>query len=485
MAPRRHPGRFPIGVWGASIGVVALLLTTAPRYGFHRDELYFLVAGRRLDWGYVDQPPLTPLLARLSELVGGTSPFAIRIMPALAVGAITLIAAAIARRMGGGVVAQVFAAFSAGWIGVVLGEGHLLSTATFDYLFWAVGLLILVLILDGADPRWWLGFGATIGIGMQNKYTIAFFAVATLVAIVASDRRRILAGPMPWIGAGLALLIALPNLAWQATHEWPQSELAEALRNRSDGPLAFVLFQPALLSIALAVPAAIGLWRLASSTELRRWRPISTMFGILFVFFLATGGKAYYVAPMYTVLLASGALWFENLDRRGRSLMAGSAVAGIAIGLFIALPLLPRNSFETMDFTGELRETVGWPELVAQVAAVRDQLPAAEQDHLSIITASYGEAGAIDILGSDLGLPPAVSGHNNYWLWGPPQDHGALVAVGPLGDLLSQICPLIESRQTVSNPWEVDNEEFGTPILLCREPTGQLSDIWDSARHYN
>ena len=485
MSPRAQFQRFPAGVWLAITGAVGLLLATAPRYGFHRDELYFLIAGRRLDWGYVDQPPLTPLLARISEVVAGTSPFAIRILPALAVGTIGLLAAAMARRFGGDHLAQVFAAFSASWAGVVLGEGHLLSTAIFDYLFWTVALWILVGLLEGSDRRWWLAFGLTIGLGMQNKSTIGFLAIAAVIGVLATRRRRLLSGPLPWIGAGIALLLAAPNLLWQAANDWPQFEMAEALRNRTDGPLAFVLSQPLLLSVTLAVPAAVGLWRLARSADLRRWRAIAVAYGLLFVLFLVTAGKAYYVAPMYSALFAAGALWFESLGRIGRRAMAGAAVTGVAIGVLIALPVLPRDSFEALDATGELRETLGWPELVDQVAAVRDLLPAAQHDSIAIVTGSYGEAGAIDILGPARGLPAAVSGHNNYWLWGPPGPHGPIIAVGPLEGLMRQLCPTLETAAVISNPWGVDNEEAGYPILLCRNPSRQLADVWEQARHYN
>jgi 4-amino-4-deoxy-L-arabinose transferase-like glycosyltransferase len=484
MSIRARLAHFPAGVWLAAGGAVGILLATAPRYGFHRDELYFVVAGRRLDWGYIDQPPLTPLVARISELVAGASPFTLRILPAFAVGVIALLTAAIARRLGGGHVAQVFAAFSGGWAGVVLGEGHLLSTAIFDYLFWTVALWILVRLLDDGDPRWWLGFGLTIGIGMQNKSTIVFFAVAAVMGVLATSRRRVLAGPLPWVGAGIALLIAAPNLLWQAANDWPQLDMAEALRARSDGPVAFVILQPVLLSVALAVPAAVGWWRLVRSPRLQKWRALAVTYGILFVVFLVTAGKAYYVAPMYSALFAAGAIWFAGLGRTGRRVMAGAAALGVALGMLIALPLLPRDSL-SLDATGELSETVGWPELVDQVAAVRDLLPVEQRGTIAIITGNYGEAGAIDVLGPDRGLPPAVSGHNNYWLWGPPESHGPIIAVGPLEGLLRQICPTVERAAQITNPWNVDNEESGYPILLCRNPTRRLADIWDFARHYN
>lgn len=473
------------GVWLTAAGVVVLLLSMAGRYGFHRDELYFVVAGRRLDWGYVDQPPLTPLIARISELLGGASAVAIRVLPALAIGAVVVLAAAIARRFGGGARAQLFAGISAGGAGFALAVGHLLSTATFDYLLWTVAIWLLVGLLDGDDQRRWVVLGLVVGVGMQNKHLIGLLAGAVLVSLLATSRRRLLARVWPWVGAAVAGVIALPNLLWQLTHDFPQLEMARALADRSDGPVAYVLEQIGLLSIVLAVPAAIGWWRLTRSSELRRWRSIGVAFGLLYVFFLFTGGKSYYVAPMYPVLLAAGSLWFEALEGVGRRVMIGAAALGIFIGLFISLPLLPETAVSNVDATGELSETVGWPELVDQVAAIYGTIPSDRRATTAILTGSYGEAGAIDVLGPELGLPAATSGHNNYWLWGPPEDHGPVVGVGYVSATLRQICPEITQVGVISNPYGVENEEAGLPLFLCLEPQRQLADIWDGVRHYN
>jgi 4-amino-4-deoxy-L-arabinose transferase-like glycosyltransferase len=477
--------RLPAGVWLCSAGAVALLLAVSARYGFHRDELYFIVAGRRLDWGYVDQPPFTPLIARISETVLGTSPTAIRVLPAISVGVVAVLAAAMARTFGGGRRAQVLAAFMAGGTGVLLGEGHLLSTAVFDYLFWAVGLWIVTKILDGADPRWWLALGLVVGIGLENKHTMAFFAVALLLGLLVTKQRRLLASPYPWIGAAVAFVIALPNVVWQATNGWPQLEMAEALRARSDGPLAFLVLQPALLSITLAVPAFAGLWWLARSDRAVPWRPVAAAYAILFVFFLATGAKAYYIAPMYAALLAAGAVWMEGLAVVGRRWMEAVLVLGMSAGLFIALPLLPVTVVGAVDLTGELGETVGWPSLIDDVGAAYELVPASDRAEAVVYTASYGEAGAVDVLGPEAGLPAAASGHNNYWLWGPPPHHGPIIVVGPVGDALAEICPGLTEVGVLGNPYGVENEVVGRPLLLCLEPTGQLSQIWDRLRHYS
>jgi 4-amino-4-deoxy-L-arabinose transferase-like glycosyltransferase len=361
----------------------------------------------------------------------------------------------------------------------------LLSTAVFDYFFWALGLWIVVRLLDGDDARWWLALGVVVGVGLQNKHTMAFFAAAILVGLLATRQRKLLASPYPWLGVAVAVVIALPNLIWQANHGWPQLEVAVSLRARSDGPLAFVIQQPALLSLTLAIPAFAGLWWLARSEEARPWRPLPVAYLVLFAGFLVTGGKSYYVAPMYSALLAAGGVWFEDLSVAWRRLVGGSMVLGVAAGLFIALPLLPIEQVGAFDPTGELGETVGWPEMIDQVAEAHEMIPAGQRERAVVFTGSYGEAGAVDILGPDAGLPAAVSGHNNYWLWGPPLEHGPIIAVGPVAADLEMICPDLTRVATLDNPYAVKNEVAGQPLFLCLEPSGQLSDVWDLLRHYN
>lgn len=482
---RARQRRISTAVWLASGSVVALLLTVSARYGFHRDELYFIAAGRRLDWGYVDQPPLTPLLARVSETFLGTSPTSLRILPALAAGLVAVIAASMARRFGAGRGGQVFVAFAVGFMGVLLGEAHLLSTAVFDFAFWTVGLWLLVRILDGADPRLWLAMGVVVGVGLQNKHTMAFFALALLVGILSTKQRHVLASIWPWLGVLVATVIALPNLIWQANNGWPQLEMAEALRGRSEGALAFLLYQPLLLSITLAIPAAAGLWWLASSEEARRWRPIPIAYGFLVVLFLATGGKNYYLAPMYSALLAAGGVWFDRLSTSWRRLMGVSACIGVAIAALIALPLMPIERAGSVDLTGELGETVGWLSLVDQVKRAQASIPPSVRDEAIVFTSSYGEAGAVEVLGSEIGLPPAASGHNNYWLWGPPPRHGPIIGVGQVGGALRSICPGLRQVDRLGNPYGVENEVEGQPMWLCLRPTGQLAEIWDSVRSFS
>lgn len=472
-------------IWLIALVIVLVELAVSARYGFHRDELYFLVAGRNLDWGFIDQPPLVPFLARVMESIGGASPVTIRVLSAVTIGAVVPLAAITARRFGGSRRGQVLAGMSAGGAGFALAVGHLFSTATFDYLLWSVALYLLVGLLDGDDPKRWVWLGLVIGVGLQNKHLIGLLAVAILLGILATRQRKLLKSAWPWIGVAVAALVALPNVIWQVAHDLPQLEMSRALAARSDGPIAFVLEQLGLVSIVLVVPVAFGWWRLMRSPDMEPWRPIGIATVILFLFFLVSGGKSYYMAGMYPVLLAAASRWFDDLSERKQDRMIGSARVAIVVGAFIALPLVPVSWVSNFDLTGEMGETVGWPQLIDQVEQVYESIPAEQRAETAIFTGSYGEAGAIDVLGAERDLPPASSGHNNYWLWGPPGPHGPIIGVGGVGGTLRSICPGVRQVGVISNPWGVENEEMGLPLWLCLDPTRQLADIWPDVKHYN
>jgi 4-amino-4-deoxy-L-arabinose transferase-like glycosyltransferase len=475
--------RFPVWVWIIAGSVVALLLAVANRYGFHRDELYFIAAGRRLAWGYVDQPPFTPLIARAADILpGAVNPFLLRVLPALSVGTLPLMGAVLARHLGGGRAAMTFAALAAAGSGFFLGAGHLLSTAAFDNAIWVLVVVLVVRIVAGADPRWWLAVGAVIGIGLLNKHTILFLVIALTAALLLTAGRQALASMWPWIGAALAFLISLPNLLWQAANGWPQLEMGRALAGRSEGPIPYLLLQLAALSVFLIIPAVAGLIHLLRA---ERWRFIPIAYLMVFVAFLVAGGKFYYVAPLYVPLLAAGAIWLERLAGWWRRTVISLSAAGIMVGLPIALPLVPVERLEPFDQTDELGETVGWPQLIEQVAAVYQSIDQAARPGAVIFTSNYGEAGAIEVLGTDQGLPPVMSGHNSYWMWGPVDGDGPIIGVGPVRDSLSQVCPQVTQVATIDNGYGVENEEQGYPIYLCLQPTASLSTVWGRLRRYN
>jgi hypothetical protein len=474
-------------VYGIAGMVVVLLLLVSARYGFHRDELYFVAAGRRLAWGFVDQPPLTPAIARLADLApGGVTPTILRIAPAISAGVVVVLAAVLARRFGGARRAMIASAAFTAIGGFFLGVGHLLSTTTFDVLAWVVIVALVAAIIDGADPRLWLAVGATVGVGMLNKFTVVALVVGLLVGLLVTPQRRILRSPWVVAGGAVALLIASPTLVWQAANGWPQLEMTGAISGR-DGPADYLLIQIAIVSLFLLVPAAIGWWWLATDPDGRRWRAIPIAFGLLFVVFLVTGGKGYYVAPLYVPLLAAGALWFARLGRSATWAWSGAFVVGAAIGLVLALPIVPpENVGPFNEVNGELGETYGWDQLVEQVASVVDDLPPDDRASVVLFTSNYGQASAIEVIAGSR-LPQPVSGHNTYWLWegSGVETMGPIIGVGYVDAALRRICRDVERVGTVTNTAGLENDEYGTALWLCTEPFASLASIWDDVRHYD
>lgn len=458
---------------------VALHLAFATGYGYHRDELYFLAESKRLGWGFVSEQPFTPAIGRLSRMLFGDSLVGLRLWPALAGAGVVVIAAVLAHAFGGRTAAQLTAGICTGTATISLTLFHLYGPSAFDQLAWAGCLLVLVKLLGGADPRWWLGFGAVAGIGLWNKDTLVLLAIALVVAVLLTpSRRRWLLSPWPWAGGLLAVLVVSPNLAWQAAHGWPMFQVAGTI---SDGPTSALLFLPmqVLTMNPLFAPVWIAglcwLWR--SGT----YRPLAWMYLVLLVLLALIGGRSYYLAPMYLPLFAAGAV---ALQRWSRAPLA-AALATI-VTLPLALPVLPVTVQRYLPFTSinqVLADSIGWTELVAQVTAVRDTLPAGS----AVLTANYGEAGAIELLGARYGLGQPVSGHNSYWTWGPPADRTTtVIAVGfedraKLDALFRDVRP----AGTVDNGVGVDNEEQGGTIWVCRGPVGPWPQLWPALRHYD
>jgi 4-amino-4-deoxy-L-arabinose transferase-like glycosyltransferase len=482
---REDRSSVPAAVYVVAAAVVALLLIVSSRYGFHRDELYFVAAGRRLAWGFVDQPPLTPLIARMGDLLPGTvGPIVLRIVPALSAGGVAVLTGVLARRFGGGRAAIVAAALFAGIAGFFLGVGHLLSTTTFDVLIWVVVIVLVAALIDHADPRLWLGVGAAVGTGMLNKFTVAALVIGLGVGLLLTPQRRILRTPWLAGGIGLAVLIASPTLLWQASNGWPQLEMSRAISGR-DGPADYAFIQIAIVSLFLIVPAVAGWWWLMFGAGGKQWRTIPIAFVFLFVVFLVAGGKGYYVAPLYLPLFAAGALWFEGLTIGKRRTMGALIAAGAVLGLFLALPVVSPASVGPFNgVNGELGETYAWSELVDQVEAVYLTIPIALRDEVVVFTSNYGQAGAIEIIGEGR-LPQPISGHNSYWSWGTSESMGPIVGVGWVGDALRSICPRVDRVGSITNPANLENDEFGTALWLCMEPTAPLAEIWSDVRHYD
>jgi Dolichyl-phosphate-mannose-protein mannosyltransferase len=487
------------GLLGVAAALVALLLAVAGRYGYHRDELYFLVASRQLAWGYVDQPPLTPALAGLARLLLGDWLVGLRLLPAVAVGALVVVTGLLARELGGGRAAQLLAAACVAGSGVTLGTGHLHSTTTYDLLAWAVGLWLLVRLLGTGDRRLWLPIGLVVGVGLLNKATVAQLAAAVLVGLLADrDARRLLASGWLVAGAAVALLLWAPYLAWQAGHGWPQLAVFADLRAEDGGlgaGLAFLPWQLLVTNPLLAPLWVVGLVALLRDRWARPWRPLAVAWLVFVGFYTMVGGKPYYAFGFYPALYAAGAVWLaRRRERRGegglplRRLLPAVAVAAV-LPLPLLLPVLPASTLRTIAKVNyDAGETFAWPTYVAQVLRVRDGLPPAERAVAIAVTGNYGEAGALARYGGAWGRTAVFSGHNSAWWWGPPSGDGRVViVVGNAGgrELLQERFRSVTLATRLDNGQGVNNEEQGQPVWVCRGLRGTWAGTWRDWRHYS
>ncbi|WP_020657515.1 ArnT family glycosyltransferase [Amycolatopsis benzoatilytica] len=482
------PAKFAAGpVAATAVAPAAALLALSSRYGYHRDELYFRVAGQHLAWGYVDQPPLTPVLARASIALFGDTPTGLRVVAAIAYAFTVVVVALLAREFGAGRRAQFLAAVTTAVSSMVLASGHLVSTPTFDILFWLLLCLFVARLLRTGEPRWYLAIGAVTGVALLNKYLVVL-AVAGLAAGL------LLAGPRAalrtwWLPAGmvLALLIAAPNLWWQMTHGWPQLTVAAGIDRKQglENRISFVPFQLIYLAPPL-VPIWVAGW-------LRLWRtPKLRTFAIAYplvaVVVLALGGKAYYVIPLVIVLLAAGAEPAVQWAARGRRgwVLPTIVVFSAAVNAIVVLPVLPPNALGFVNSVNkEQGEQVGWPQLVRQVAVAWQRLP--DRDRAVIYAQNYGEAGAIARYGPDYGLPAAYSGHMSFADWGPPPDsaNGPVLLIH-LAGTLDVPANFAGCRRLgrVDNGVGLKNDEHDGVLEQCSGVRGTWSARWPALRTY-
>jgi hypothetical protein len=295
------------------------------------------------------------------------------------------------------------------------------------------------------------------------------------------------------MGGGLALLVFVPNLLWQMAHGWPTLEMMRSLRAENSGPgsaLVLLAMQLVLVNPLLVPIWSAGLWWLLRSADGRPYRALAWAYLVVLVLLVAVGGKFYYPGAMYVVLLAAGAVAVERvLGRAGRRALVALVTGAGLLASPIALPIVPPEALGTVpvhELNPEHAESIGWPELVETVAAVYESLPPAERATAVIFTANYGEAGAVDLLGRPRGLPRAISGHNNYWLWGPPESGGGtVIAVGSRRERLEPLFGEVTLVARVDNPYGVDNEEQGAPVWLCRRPAASWAELWPRVKRYN
>jgi hypothetical protein len=485
-----------------ALGRILLHTLTNGGYGFHRDELAMLDEARHLAWGYVAYPPLTPFVTRIAYVLFGPALPGLRLPSVLAQAAIMVLAGLTARELGGRRPAQLLAAVAVACAPLSLVQATMIQYVSFDYLWWVLTAYLVIRLLKSDDPRWWLGIGATVGLGLMTKYTMAYLVAGLAVGVLVTPARRYLSTPWPWAAAGIALLIALPNLVWQAQHDFISLAFLQSIHardiaiGRTAGYLTDQLFVPANpFTIPLWVA---GLYFYLLAPTGRRYRALGWMWVIPFGLFLATRGRGYYLAPAYPMLLAAGAMrwerWVASLSSGwSRAARWGTWIAVIAGGVTIGamlLPIAPINSGwwrVSSNLNDNLVEEIGWPELVQTVAGIYNGLPEAERAHAGILAANYGEAGAIDLYGPAYGLPSAISIVNSYWLRGygdPPPEPLLLVGVPP--DIVRAAFRDCRAAGRVTNPYGVPNEESTNyPVLyVCRGLQQPWPEFWAQYRYF-
>lgn len=478
----------PVLLVAGAVGSV--LLAVSWRYGYSSGELYLLAAGRHLDWGYADQPPLLPLLARLMDTVTGGSLGGLRLPATLVTSAGVLVTALTAWELGGGRYAQILAASVYAGSAFLLGTGHLLATSTIDAFLWAVCSWLLVRWVRTRDDRLLLWLGLVTAVAVQAEYLVIVFWLVVLVAVLTVGPRELASRPRLWVAGGFALLSAVPSALWQAGHGWPRlaahrGMVAEqALLGGKAAFLPLVLMSAGLL--AGAAGACYGVARLLAAAELRPYAFLGwTAIGVTAVF-LATGGPPYYVAGMFPVLWAAAAVEVERgqLPRWCRWVPSWPV---LALSALLALPGLPVMPVSWLHGAGPVAAAnprlveVGWP--ADAVAGVYRTLPPPAQRNAVILTRSYWAAAALDRFGPALGLPPAYSGDRGYWYFGgPPENAKTVLYLGdpaPLRPYFGQLRPLGSVDSTALG---VRTLAGATPIWLATARRQPWSVLWPALR---
>lgn len=480
------------------------------RYGFFRDELYYLACGRHLAWGYVDQPPLIAVAAWISQHAFGASLAATRLLPAAAGALLVLLTGLLTRELGGSLPAQILASITILFAPAVLAMDSFLSMNAFEPVFWTLGAILIARILNGGSPHLWLWFGLVTGVAFLNKHTILVFGFATVVGLLASGLSREFTRRWIWLGGAIALAIFLPNLIWEARNHWPQIEVVRndrAVKTLALSPLRY-LWDQALFISPVSLPAALaGLAWYFSGSRGKQFRPLGYIFLCSAVIFIFFKGKSYYLLPAYPILFAAGGVALEpflfapNHEWRGRSYLAVLILAGL-VTLPFGVPVLPLDLFlryqrllplthdvkSERDSTSELpqlyADEFGWPEMTATIAGVFHDLPPAERHTCAILAGNYGEAGAIDLLGGAYGLPKSISPHNSYYFWGPRGYSGdCVILFGERAEFDKQFFADVQQVATISNSYAMPNE-IGVPVYVCRRPKIPLPELWPKLRFY-
>ena len=499
----------------AVLTAVVVHILCIQNFGIFRDELYYLACADHPAFGYVDQPPLSIWLLKLITLVFGSSVAAIRILPVLASGAWIYMTGKLAREFGGGRFAMLLASVAAL---VTLGNMvifHFYSMNFLDMIFWQILFFILIRLLKTQDTRYWLWFGLTAGLASLNKISILFFGFGLVAGLLMTKNRMHLKSGHFWAGLGIAFVIFLPYIVWNALHDWAMLTFihnAKTCKMASVSPAGFLIGQILYNNPVNVLIWITGLIFLLFYRAAEKFRLFGWLFLAIYILFTIQGAKDYYLAAAYPVLFAGGAVLWEKWLRR----KAGPVIRPLLIiflilpAVFLApvtLPILPVDQtirhiqkIGIQSQAGEnhdmgilpqhFADMHGWPEMAAVFAEVYNQLSEEERRGCVIYLRNYGEAGAIDYYGPRYGLPKASCAHNNYWLWGPPEWDGRLAIIygwnddvqANLNDLNNRFESVVHAA-TFSHPYCMPYEN-NRPIFICRNARFSFEEIWLHEKHF-
>lgn len=489
---------------------IVLYFFSASHYGYFRDELYYLACGRHPAWGYVDQPPLIAWIAWLLQHTIGTSLWALRLLPALAGAATVVLAGRLAFELGGRRWAISLAALASLAAPVLLTLSHLFTMNAFDPVLWTSLALLVVRIAKSGNQRLWIAVGALVGVALLNKYGIAFWLAALIAAMLLTPLRASFSRPWFWIGSVLAALIAWPNFLWQWRHQFPFLQLMHNVRQEgrdvSLAPLPFLKTQAEMLGYVAALLVVFALFFCFSRAG-RLYRFLGWAYLIFLAAMMALHAKMYYLLPVYPMMFAAGAVWLESATSEKRwywtkPALAVAILAVSALYLPLALPVLSVPSFLAYEHDLGIQpprfehnqpgvlpqiyaDMFGWPEMAERVAAFYRTLPPDVQRQTAIYAGNYGDGGAIDYFGPRYGLPEAIGGHQNYWIWGPRGYTGASLIILGEGNVrnMQARCSSYAVVGTTKTPLSRPDE--WNPIYYCRGLKWNLQSIWPRLKHWN
>ncbi len=476
-------------------------------YGYFRDELYFIICGFHPAWGYVDQPPIVPLLAAGTQ-VFGHSLVLLRALPALFAAGSVFVTCLLVAELGGSTFAMATAALLVFFAPVLMSFGMKVSTDMPGLVLWPLIALLLLRIVRGADPRNWLIVGALLGLACESKYSVIFFAVALLIGLLVVPQRSILLSKWFVLGMLIAVAIVLPNALWQYHYGFPMWQLLEAGQHGKNviaSPALYLVQEILITNIFFAPLLIAGIVALIRNRDARF---LGIAYLALIAIMIVLHGKHYYPANIYPIVFAAGAValasWTTRIAWLRPVALAAISLAGLMFTPFV-LPVLSEPNLaayqssianalhlgkgtlatehgKTAQIGQDFADMHGWRRLATVVERAYAILPPSEKSQAVIAASNYGEASAIAFFSHD--LPPVISGHNNFWLWGT---HGATgnVVIDVNGDCGGGKIFRTSQLMTRFRAEWITPEEDGIPIMLCTGIKVPLNSIWPKLKNYN